>query len=91
MQEATENPLRIRLKIGIFSLKVIVYGKKGDNYIDKCITYMLDYGKNLKETTIIPLKVYVYGKKGDNYIDKCITYVLDCRKTSQGEKYDALI
>ena len=40
---------------------------------------------------MIPLKVYVYGEKGDNCIEKCITYVLVCRKTSQGENYDALI
>ena len=45
LQESAENWLKTRLKIGIFRLKVIVYGEKGDNYIDKCITYMLDYRK----------------------------------------------
>ena len=45
LREAIENPLGTRLKIGIFCLKVIIYEKKGDNYIEKCITYMLDYRK----------------------------------------------
>ena len=57
LQESAENRLKTALKIGIFRLKVIVFGKKGDNYIDKCITYMLNYGKYLKERSMIPLKV----------------------------------
>ena len=51
---------------------------------------MLDYGKYLKEMTMIRLKVIVYGEKGDNCIDECITYMLDYEKMSQGEKHDAL-
>ena len=90
MPESTENRLKTGRKIGIFCLKVIVYGRKGDNCIDECITYMLDYGKYLKEMTMIRLKVIVYGEKGDNCIYECITYMLDYEKMSQGEKHDAL-
>ena len=35
LRESTENARPATAKIGIFSLKVIVYGMKGDNYIEK--------------------------------------------------------
>ena len=35
LRDASETPRPATDRIGVFSLKVIVYGMKGDNYIEK--------------------------------------------------------